>query len=117
MTNQYSNPLVQALVDDLDENIVSIVANSGNMVIDLINPVTGTLDQVNLSMCDSHEFIFDISYTIDLEGRDRSNPEPFSVGVIDLEDLYDWILIEDVDTTAEVTDLWADTKGGSTMTI
>jgi hypothetical protein len=95
MTNQYSNPLVQALVDDLDENIVSIVANSGNMTIDLINPVTGTLDQVNLSMCDSHEFIFDMSYTIDVEGRDRSSPEPVKVAVVDLNDLYDWILIEE----------------------
>ena len=35
----------------------------------------------------------------------------------DLNDLYDFILMDDVDTTAEVTDLWADSKGGSTMTI
>ena len=95
MTNQYPNPLVQALVDDLDENIVSIDQGNGNMTIDFINPVTGTLDQVNLSMCDSHEFIFDMDYTIDTEGRDRSSPEPFTTPVSDLDDLYDWILIED----------------------
>ena len=98
MTNQYSNPLVQALVDDLDENIVSVVANSGNMTIDLINPVTGTLDQVNLSMCDSHEFIFDMSYTIDTQGTDVANgirEETLTVTIDTLEDLYEWILIEE----------------------
>lgn len=95
MTNQYSNPLVQALVDDLDENIVSVVANSGNMIIDLINPVTGTLDQVNLSMCDSHEFIFDISYTIDVEGMNFGTKSPITVDISDLNDLYEWILIQE----------------------
>ena len=89
MTNQYSNPLVQALVDDLDENIVSIVANSGNMIIDLINPVTGTLDQVNLSMCDSHEFIFDMSYTIDAKGMNSGTKSPVTVDISDLADLYE----------------------------
>ncbi len=95
MPNQHSNPLVQALVDDLDENIISITQGNGNMTIDFINPVTGSHDKVSLSMCDSHEFIFEMDYTIDTEGRDRSSPDPFTTPVVNLDDLYEWILIED----------------------
>ena len=96
MTKQYSNLLVQALVEDLDENIVQHARISENAIIDIINPVTGTLDQIQIT---HNTYVSDdiikVMYIIDTEGRDRSSPEPFEVGIIDLADLYDWILIEE----------------------
>ena len=58
MTNQHNNPIIQAVVDDLDENIVFTDIHEGvdgfgiayhDTVLDIINPVTGAHEQVLFS--------------------------------------------------------------------
>ncbi len=96
MTTLNYNNFIKPLKTDLDENIVQHARISENTIIDIINPITGTLDQIKIThkpyVTDD---IVNVMYIIDTEGRDRSNPEPVEVAVVDLEDLYDWILIED----------------------
>ena len=96
MTTLNYNNFIKPLKTDLDENIVQHARISENTIIDIINPITGTLDQIKIThkpyVTDD---IVNVMYVIDTEGRDRSSPEPVEVAVVDLEDLYDWILIED----------------------
>ena len=90
------NNFIKPLKEDLDENVIQHARISENAIIDIINPVTGTLDQIKITHKPYvSDDIVKVMYIIDTEGRDRSSPEPFEVVVADLGDLYDWILIED----------------------
>ena len=113
--NTYFNTIIP-FIQDLDENIVSqrsVDTNeSSTTTIDFINPVTGSADRAIFEGSDPNT-VEGIYYVIGYSD-DRFNEELI---MEDLNDLYDFILMDDVDTTAEVTDLWADSKGGSTMTI
>ena len=129
MTNIFENLLfntadeatIQAFISDLDENIVFKEAHEGfdqdgieynELVLDFINPVTGSVDQVQFEVaCD--QFAMRIFYIID-SNKDKIHEE---LQMEDLNDLYDFILIEEDNAPAEVSDLWADTKGGQNMTI
>ena len=96
MTTLNYNNFIKPLKADLDENIVQHARISENTIIDIINPVTGTLDQIKITHKPyGQDDIVKVMYVIDTEGRDRSSPEPVEVAVVDLEDLYDWILIEE----------------------
>ena len=96
MTTLNYNNFIKPLKEDLDENIIQHARISENAIIDFINPVTGTLDQIKITHKPYvSDEIVKVVYVIDTEGRDRSSPEPFEVGVVDLADLYDWILIEE----------------------
>ena len=96
MTTLNHNNFIKPLKADLDENIVQHARISENAIIDIINPVTGTLDQIKITHKPYvSDEIVKVTYIIDTEGRDRSSPEPVEVAVVDLEDLYDWILIEE----------------------
>ena len=100
MTKLTCNNFIKPFKSDLDENIVQHARVSENTIIDFINPITGTLDQVKIThkpyVTDD---IVSVAYVIDTEGRDRSSPEPVEVAVVDLNDLYEWILIEDTNDT------------------
>ncbi len=129
MTNIFENPLfntadeavIQAFISDLDENIVFKEAHEGynqdgilynELVLDFINPVTGSVDQVQFEVaCD--QFAMRIFYIVD-SNKDNIHEE---LEMEDLNDLYDFILIEEDNSPAEVSDLWADVKGGHNMTI
>ena len=129
MTNIFENPLfntadeavIQAFISDLDENIVFKEAHEGcdsngieynELVLDFVNPVTGSVDQVQFEVaCD--QFAMRIFYIVD-SNKDKIHEE---LEMEDLNDLYDFILIEEDNSPAEVSDLWADVKGGHNMTI
>ena len=129
MTNIFENLLfntadkatIQAFLSDLDENIVFKEANEGKdvfgieyneLVLDFINPVTGSVDQVTFEVA-CGEYDMRIFYIVD------SNKDKFheQLEMEDLNDLYDFILIEEDNAPTEVSDLWADEKGGHNMTI
>ena len=121
MTNLFPNSTVQAFISDLDENIVFKDVWAGNspdgvpyrdIHIDFINPVTGSVDQAQFEMSDDYELLR-IFYIVD-SNKAKVHEE---LEMEDLNDLYDFILIEEDNTTAEVSDLWADEKGGHNMTI
>tara|TARA_Y100001937_G_scaffold114620_1_gene164565 strand:+ start:1814 stop:2104 length:291 start_codon:yes stop_codon:yes gene_type:complete len=96
MAKLNTNNFIKPLKEDLDENVVQHARISENAIIDIINPVTGTLDQIKITHKPYvSDDIVKVMYIIDTEGRDRSSPEPFEVLVTDLNDLYDWILIEE----------------------
>ena len=93
------NNFIKPLKEDLDENIVQHARISENAIIDIINPVTGTLDQIKIT---HKPYISDdivkVEYTIDTQGIDVANgirEETLTVSIDTLEDLYEWILIED----------------------
>ena len=129
MTNIFENPLfntadeavIQAFISDLDENIVFKEAHEGynqdgilynELVLDFINPVTGSVDQVQFEVaCD--QFDMRIFYIID-SNKDKIHEE---LQMEDLNDLYDFILMEEDSAPVEVSDLWADETGGHNMTI
>lgn len=115
MTTLNYNNTISPLVQDLDENIVKNRVTKHHTTIDFNNPVTGSLERVRFEHPSGDGNIVQICYSPDYHTIGMS----FKEGLImeTLADLYDFILIEDVDTTTEVSDLWADTKGGSTMTI
>ncbi len=101
MTNKHNNPIIQTLVDDLDENVVftdilEYVDGNGttcqDTVLDIINPVTGAHEQVVFNEWGSG--LLDIFYYID--GNEEASDE---IVVADLEELYEWILIEDTNDT------------------
>ena len=118
--NTADEAVIQSFISDLDENIVFKEAHEGceegidynELVLDFINPVTGSVDQVTFEVaCD--QFAMRIFYIID-SNKDKIHEE---LEMEDLNDLYDFILMEEDDATAEVSDLWADEKGGHIMTI
>ena len=100
MTNPLINPIVQAFCHDLDENIVFKEIHEGvtengteyqDIVLDFINPVTGSVDQVQFEMCDQYENLNRIFYIAD-SNKDKVHEE---LEMEDLNDLYDFILIEE----------------------
>ena len=96
MTTLTFNNFIKPLKSDLDENIVQHARISENAIIDIINPCTGTLDQIQVTHGGYvSDDIVNVMYIIDTEGVDRSSPEPFEVPIYSLEELYEWILIED----------------------
>ena len=100
MTNTINNPIVQAFISDLDENIVSKEVHFGtdwcgvpynDVVFDIINPVTGATEQVEFEMCVNNERLDRIFYVVDDNeevGRELLEME-------DLNDLYDFILMDE----------------------
>ena len=107
MTNSYPNPIVQAFMSDLDENIVfkdvwADVSPDGvpyrDIHIDFINPVTGSVDQAQFEMSDSYELLR-IFYIVD-SNKAKTHEE---LEMEDLNDLYDFILIDE-----EVCTPWCD---------
>ena len=138
MTNITTNPIVQAFVSDLDENIVFTELHEGvdgygveygEIVFDFINPVTGSVDQVQFEMDGQYDTVRRIFYIID-SNKAKIHEE---LEMENLSDLYDFILMDDDHTPTEgqglwlnhttgkelssVSDMWADQPGGSTMTI
>ena len=119
--NTQHEAIIEAFISDLDENIVFKEVHEGydgygilynELVLDFINPVTGSVDQVQFEVaCD--QFDMRIFYIID-SNKDKIHEE---LQMEDLNDLYDFILMEEDSTPAEVSDLWADEKGGDNMTI
>ena len=99
MTNITTNPIVQAFISDLDENIVfkelhhglAFGVPYGDLVIDFINPVTGVVDQVMFEMCEHYERLDRIFYIVDSNG-DKIHEQ---LEMEDLNDLYDFILMDE----------------------
>lgn len=132
MTNNTYFNTITPFIQDLDENIVSNrsvdTAECSTTTIDFINPVTGSADRAIFEGSDPNT-IEGIYYVIGYSD-DRINEELI---MEDLNDLYDFILMDEDNSPTEgqglwrnhttgeelssVSDLWADTKGGSTMTI
>ena len=122
MTDITTNPIVQAFISDLGENIVfkelhegvdGFGVEYGEIFLDFINPVTGSVDQVQFEMCGQYETLRRIFYIID-SNKDKIHEE---LQMEDLNDLYDFILMEEDNAPVEVSDLWADETGGHIMTI
>jgi hypothetical protein len=106
MTNLFPNPIVQAFISDLDENIVfkdiwsGLDLNGvpyGDIHIDFINPVTGTVDQVQFELCEHYETLRRIFYIVD-SNKAKIHEE---LEMEDLNDLYDFILIDEEETTVK----------------
>ena len=99
MTKLNYNNFIKPLKEDLDENIVQHARISENAIIDIINPVTGTLDQIKITHKPYvSDDIVKVEYTIDTQGIDVANgirSKTLTVEVSDLIDLYEWILIEE----------------------
>ena len=107
MTNIFENLLfntadeavIQSFIFDLDENIVFKEVHEGRslegidyneLVLDFINPVTGSVDQVQFEVaCD--QFAMRIFYIVD-SNKAKIHEE---LEMEDLNDLYDFILIEE----------------------
>ena len=119
--NPQHEAIIEAFISDLDENIVFKEVHEGidgfgiefnEIVLDFINPVTGSVDQVQFEVaCD--QFDMRIFYIID-SNKAKIHEE---LQMEDLNDLYDFILMEEDNAPSEVSDLWADEKGGHNMTI
>ena len=97
MTNSLTNPTVQAFIADLDENIVFKELHTGvdgfgvaygDIHLDFINPVTGSVDQVQFEMCEQYETLHRIFYVID---SSKGGTEQLKME--DLNDLYEFILM------------------------
>ena len=99
MAKLNTNNFIKPLKEDLDENIVQHARISENAIIDIINPVTGTLDQIKITHKPYvSDDIVKVEYTIDTEGTDVAmgiRSETLTVTIDTLEDLYEWILIEE----------------------
>ena len=94
MTNNTYNNTIQPLVSDLDENIISNVSvdtiDGSTTTITFHNPVTGSTDRAIFEGQDPnniHSIYYVIAYSID-----RINEELI---MEDLQDLYDFILMDD----------------------
>tara|TARA_Y100000992_G_C20862962_1_gene303616 strand:- start:91 stop:414 length:324 start_codon:yes stop_codon:yes gene_type:complete len=105
-TITFTNPIVQNFVDDLDENIVfkelhqgvdGFGVHYGEIFMDFINPVTGSVDQVQFELCDKYETLRRIFYIID-SNKDKIHEE---LEMEDLDDLYDFILMEEEESTVK----------------
>ena len=129
MTNIFENLLfntqheatIQAFISDLDENIVFNEAHEGHnldgvdyneLVLDFVNPVTGAVDQVTFEVASDLDDMR-IFYIID-SNKAKVHEE---LEMEDLNDLYDFILMDEDSSPSEVSDLWADEAGGHNMTI
>ena len=95
MTNQTYNYQITSFATDLDENITNTVVfddgDDGEMTtFDFTNPVTGSLDTVSFfENYDTHPIIYLPNYTV---GQKSFKDQ---VEIADLNELYDFILIDD----------------------
>ena len=96
MTNNTYYNTIQPLVSDLDENIISNVsvdnADGSTTTITFHNPVTGSTDRVifeGQNPNDIQSIYYVIAYSIE-----RINEELI---MEDLQDLYDFVLMDDED--------------------
>jgi hypothetical protein len=91
-TSNYNNTILP-LINDLDENIIKNRETRHHTTIDFVNPVTGSLERVVFEHPNGNGMIQQIVYI----------PTYHTSGIIfnhsyvmeDLNDLYDFILIED----------------------
>ena len=99
-TITFTNPIVQNFVTDMDENIVfkelhqgvnGFGVHYGEIVLDFINPVTGSVDQVQFELCEKYETLRRIFYIVD-SNKAKIHEE---LEMEDLNDLYDFILIDE----------------------
>jgi hypothetical protein len=100
MPNSLTNPTVQAFIADLDENIVFKELHTGvdgfgvaygDIHLDFINPVTGSVDQVQFEMCEHYETLHRIFYVID-SSKVKIHEE---LEMENLQDLYDFVLMDE----------------------
>ena len=97
MTNNIYNEQIIAFATDLDENISETVVwsddNDGEMTTFYFhNPVTGSVDTVSFfEDYDTHPIIYVPNYSV---GRTSWKDQ---VEVADLDELYDFILIEETE--------------------
>ena len=95
MTNTIYNFQILDFITDLDENITDTVVfddgDDGEMTtITFINPVTGSLDTVSFfEDYDSHPIIYVPNYADSGAGLDGP------VEIADMDELYEWILIDE----------------------
>jgi hypothetical protein len=96
MTTLNLNNFIMPLKSDLGENIVQHARISENAIIDFINPVTSTLDQVKITHAPYlSDDIVKVEYIIDVEGMNFGTQSPIKVDISDLDELYEWILINE----------------------
>ena len=117
MTNNTYFNTIQPLIADLDENIISNktvqTTKDSTCTIDFINPVTGSTDRVIFEGSACTNDLYGIYYVIGYSAE-RTNEELI---MENLNDLYEFILMDEDNLPAEVSDLWADETGGHIMTI
>lgn len=99
-TITFTNPIVQNFVTDLDENIVfkelftgevaGMNVRYGDIHIDFINPVTGSVDQVQFELCEHYETLHRIFYVID---SSKGGTEELEME--NLNELYDFVLMDE----------------------
>ena len=95
MTNTIYNFQILSFITDLDENIINTVVfddgDDGEMTtFDFVNPVTGSLDTVSFfEDFDTHPIIYLPNYS---EGQKSFKDQ---VEIADLNELYEFILIEE----------------------
>ena len=97
MTNTIYNSQVSTFTTDLDENITNTVVwddgdDGESTTFYFINPVTGSVDTVSFfEDFDSHPIIYVPNFTTGMTNfKDQ-------VEIADLNELYDFILIDDED--------------------
>ena len=95
MTNNNYNSQILSFTTDLDENISETVVfddgDDGEMTTFYFhNPVTGSVDTVSFfEDYDTHPIIYVPNFTVGkVDWKDQ-------VEIADLDELYDWILIEE----------------------
>ena len=95
MTNTIYNFQILSFITDLHENITNTVVfddgDDGEMTtFDFLNPVTGSLDTVSFfENYDTHPIIYLPNYTV---GQKSFKDQ---VEIADLEELYEFILIDE----------------------
>jgi hypothetical protein len=99
-TITFTNQTVQNFVTDLDENIVfkelytgvdGFGVAYGDIHMDFINPVTGSVDQVQFELCEHYETLHRIFYVID-SSKVKIHEE---LEMENLQDLYDFVLMDE----------------------
>jgi hypothetical protein len=99
-TITFTNQTVQNFVTDLDENIVFKELHTGvdgfgvaygDIHMDFINPVTGSVDQVQFELCEHYETLHRIFYVID-SSKVKIHEE---LEMENLQDLYDFVLMDE----------------------
>lgn len=91
MTNLNYHNTIKPLVDDLDENVLELLQSKNQTQVYFINPISGQSDKVIAEHPDGDGMIEELLYVVGV-----------AVGMIeeqlimeDLQDLYDFILIDD----------------------
>ena len=93
MTTLNYNNTILPLVLDLDENIVNSIETKHDTTIDLINPVTGALERVIFEHPSGNGKIEQVLYVPTYHDFSIFFKEEYIME--DLNDLYDFILIDE----------------------